>query len=105
MSSCVTTLRTFMPALPTIFMTMLPQSMSPAWFRDQQQHAVALVGHLDGLEHQLRIRRGENVAYDLDVHHALADEAALRGLMAGAAEGDDGDAVRLSSARLMTRWP
>ena len=33
MSSCVTTLRTFMPALPTIFMTMLPQSMSPAWFR------------------------------------------------------------------------
>ena len=41
----------------------------------QQQHAVALVRHLDGLEHQLGIGRGKHVAHHLDVQHALAHEA------------------------------
>jgi hypothetical protein len=59
----------------------------------QQQHAVALVGQLDGFEHRLGIGSRENVAHHVDVGHAVAHKAVLGGLMAAAAHGDDGHAV------------
>ena len=41
----------------------------------EQQHAVALVGQLHGVEHQLSVGGGEDVAHRLDVQHALAHKA------------------------------
>ena len=61
--------------------------------QSQQQDAVALVGQLHGVKDQLAVGGGEDVAHRLDVQHALAHEARLGGLMAGAAVGDDGDPV------------
>ena len=59
----------------------------------QQQHAVALVRQLHGVEHQLAVGGGENIAHRLDIQHTLAHEARLGGLVAGAAVGDDGDPI------------
>ena len=55
---------------------------------------MALVRQLHGVKDQLAVGGGEDVAHRLDVQHALAYKARLGGLVAGAAEGDDGDAVR-----------
>ena len=74
-------------------MACLPARLVARVVEREQQHAVALVSALHGLEHQLGVRRGKDVADGLDVEHALADEAGLCGLVAGAAVGDDGHAV------------
>ena len=71
----------------------------------QQQHAVTLVGALHGLEHQLGVGRGKDVAHSLDVQHALADKAGLRGLVPGAAVGDDGHAIRVLQILAYNQMP
>ena len=59
------------------------------------EHALALVGQLDGVDTGLRAGRGEDVAHHVDVHHALAHEALDGRLVAAAALRDDGDAIGL----------
>ena len=71
----------------------------------EQQHAVALVGQLHGLKDELRVGRGKDVAHGLHVEHALADEAGLRGLVAGAAVGDDGHAVGILQILAYNQMP
>jgi hypothetical protein len=55
------------------------------------QHAGAAVDGLGGEQHLVRHRRGEHLAGAGSVQHAEADEAAVQGLVAGAAAGDQPD--------------
>ena len=57
------------------------------------QHALTLVGQLDGVHTGLGTGGGKDIAHHGDIHHALAYKAGDGGLMAGAALGDDGDTV------------
>ena len=59
----------------------------------QQQYAVSLVRQLHGLEYELSVGRGKNVAHSLHIQHAPAHKAGLGRLVAGAAVGDDGHPV------------
>ena len=72
---------------------LLACQLVPGIVQGQQQHAVALVRQLHGVEDQLAVGGGEDVAHGLDVQHAPAHKPGLGGLVAGAAVGDDGDPV------------
>jgi hypothetical protein len=59
---------------------------------DDQQRAL-VAGHREQCrEHRIRAGRREHVAAHRGGQHALADEAGMGGLVAGAAAGNDGDA-------------
>ncbi len=95
MSSCVTTLRTFRPALPTIFMTMLPQSMSPAWFSTSSSTPWPLSAILTASNTSCGFGAAKMSPTTWMSTMPSPTKPHWRGLVAGAAEGDDGDAVRL----------
>ena len=54
---------------------------------------MAFVSQLHGIEHQLAIGSGKDIAHGLDIQHPLAYKAGLGRLVAGAAIGDDGHPV------------
>ena len=72
---------------------LLARQLIPGVVQRQQQDPVALIRQLHGIEDQLAVGGGKDIAYSLHVQHALPHETCLGGLVTGAAVGDDGNPV------------
>ena len=61
--------------------------------QNYEQNAMTFVGHLNSFNAGLGAGSSKNIACYGNINHALANKAADCGLMAGAAQGNDGYAV------------